>query len=384
MNCREFSKTLLAGGALAPFFPRPFAPAHATEAASAARKIFVVSRSIEVNGRAAKVFGLTGPDGKPGLNLTAGEVATVDLANELAEATMVHWHGLTPAWAMDGVPDMPMPMLKAGEQRRYTLPAGNPGTHWMHAHTLQEQNLLAAPLIVHGKDDLSRDEQEVVVLLHDFSFTPAEELLAKLKSGSGMGMMMQGMNMQGMDHSKMSGMNMGGGMMAMDLNDIAFDAYLANDRALNDPQAVQVEKAGRVRLRIINGATATAFTIDTGILDGEVIAVDGQEIVPLRTRQFPLAMGQRVDFRLPLPKDGGAFPILALREGGTERTGIILASPGATVNRIAAAGDTQGPVLALDREAGLVAASPLAARPIDRGIVVNLLGSMQGYEWGME
>ncbi len=109
---------------------------------------------------------------------------------------MVHWHGLLPAWDQDGVPDMPMPLLKAGETRRYSLPAGNPGTHWMHAHTLQEQNLLAAPLIVRGPEELARDEQEVVVLLHDFSFTPAEELLAKLKSGGGMGMMMNGMNMR--------------------------------------------------------------------------------------------------------------------------------------------------------------------------------------------
>ncbi len=383
MNRREFSKTLLAGGALAPFLPGPFAPAHAAE--TAALKLSVLSRNIEVNGRAAKVFGLTGPDGKPGLTLTAGEVATVDLNNELSEETMVHWHGLTPAWAMDGVPGLPLPLLKAGEQRRYELPAGNPGTHWMHAHTLQEQNLLAAPLIVHGKDDLARDEQEVVVLLHDFSFTPAEELLARLKSGGGMGhAQMPGMDMQGMDHSKMSGMDMGGGMMGMDLNDINYDAYLANDRTLDDPEVVAVEKGGRVRLRIINGATATGFTIDTGGLDGEVIAVDGQEIVPLRTRQFPLAMGQRVDFRLPLPKDGGAFPILALREGGLERTGIILASSGATVKRIAAAGDAPGPTLSLDMETTLVAVSPLAPRAIDRAIVVNLLGSMQGYEWGLQ
>jgi FtsP/CotA-like multicopper oxidase with cupredoxin domain len=115
---------------------------------------------------------------------------------------------------------MPMPLLKVGEQRRYALPAGRPGTHWMHAHTLQEQNLLAAPLIVRSAEEITRDEQEVVVLLHDFSFTPAEELLAKLKSGSGMGM-----NMNGMDHSEMSGMNMGGGMMGMDVNDIEYDAY---------------------------------------------------------------------------------------------------------------------------------------------------------------
>ncbi len=182
MNCRDFSKTLLMGGSGLLLAGRT------VTAAQQPLKLAVVSRTIEVNGRAATVFGLTGPDDRPGLNLVAGETAEVDLENTLSEETLVHWHGLLPAWDQDGVPDMPMPLLKAGEQRRYALPAGSPGTHWMHAHTLQEQNLLAAPLIVRGPEELARDEQEVVVLLHDFSFTPAEELLAKLKSGSGMGM----------------------------------------------------------------------------------------------------------------------------------------------------------------------------------------------------
>ena len=378
MNRRDFSKTLLMGGSSLLLAGRAFS------AAQAPLKLAVVSRTIEVNGRAATVFGLSGPDAKPGLNLVASETVEVDLENSLSGETLVHWHGLLPAWDQDGVPNLPMPLLKAGETRRYLLPAGNPGTHWMHAHTLQEQNLLAAPLIVRGAEELARDEQEVVVLLHDFSFTPAEELLAKLKSGSGMGIMMNGMNMQGMDHSEMSGMNMGGGMMGMDVNDIEYDAYLANDRTLNDPQVVQVEKGGRIRLRIINGATATAFTIDTGGLDGEVIAVDGQDIVPLRTRQFPLAMGQRVDFRLQLPGEGGAFAVLALREGGAQRTGIILATPGATVRKFADTGDMQGPILSQAIEAGLTAVRPLAPKTVDRTFVVNLVGSMQGYEWGMQ
>jgi FtsP/CotA-like multicopper oxidase with cupredoxin domain len=378
MNRRDFSKTLLMGST------GLLLTARAVGAAPQPLKLAVVSRTIEVNGRAATVFGLTGPDDRPGLTLAASETVEVDLENVLAEETMVHWHGLLPAWDQDGVPDMPMPLLKSGETRRYSLPAGNPGTHWMHAHTLQEQNLLAAPLIVRGPEELARDEQEVVVLLHDFSFTPAEELLAKLRSGSGMGMMMNGMNMQGMDHSQMSGMNMGGGMMGMDVNDIEYDAYLANDRTLNDPQVTQVEKGGRVRLRVINGATATAFTIDTGTLDSEVIAVDGQDVVPLKTQQFPLAMGQRVDFRLRLPREGGAFPVLALREGGAQRTGVILATPGAKVGKSADTGEAQGPILSQAIEAVLTAARPLAPRTANRTYAVNLVGSMQGYEWGMQ
>ncbi len=57
-----------------------------------------------------------------------------------------------------------------------------------------------------------------------------------------------------------------GGMGAMDLNDIEYDAYLANDRTLDDPEVVRVEKGSRVRLRIINGAASTAFHLTTGKL----------------------------------------------------------------------------------------------------------------------
>jgi hypothetical protein len=45
-------------------------------------------------------------------------------------------------------------------------------------------------------------------------------------------------------------------------------------------------------------------------LDGEVIAVDGQEIVPLR--QFPLAMGQRVVF-VAFASEGGASGVYCAR-----------------------------------------------------------------------
>lgn len=376
MNRRQFAQSLLAGAVPATMATGLW-PLARPARAQTAMQLDIVSRTIDVDGRAAKVFGLLQPNGRPGLEV--GEMFDVELTNRLSEPTIVHWHGLTPPWEMDGVPDSPMPMLKPGENRAYRFPAGKRGTHWMHAHTLQEQALLAAPLIVRGKDDAARDEQEVVILLHDFSFTPAEELLARLKSAGGM---------MGMDHSNMQGsgggMMMGGMMMGMDLNDIEYDAYLANDRTLNDPEIVRTEKGGRVRLRIINGATATAFTINTGSLDGELVAVDGQDVAPLRLRQVPLSMGQRADILLSLPKEGGVFPIFALREGGPQRTGIVLASAGAPVPRIADKDDAPGPVLSLALEERLAAAAPLAAREADRRYRVALVGGMGGYQWGIE
>jgi FtsP/CotA-like multicopper oxidase with cupredoxin domain len=69
-----------------------------------------------------------------------------------------------------------------------------PGTHWMHSHVpVQEMQLLAAPLIVRSAADLAADRQEVVIFLHDFSFKPADEVLAEITGGAGH-------YMAGMDH----------------------------------------------------------------------------------------------------------------------------------------------------------------------------------------
>src|SRR5574340_981330 len=358
-----------------------------------------VKRTLEVNGKAASVFGLIQDGGLRGLTLEPGESFNVALTNELSEPTLIHWHGLLPPWAMDGVPDKPAPMLKPGEARTYAFPVADPGAYWMHAHTLQEQNLLAAPLIVHSASDAGKDEQEVVVLLHDFSFTPAEELLARLKKGAGRpGMSMGGMGMGGMA-KMMTGMNHGEAMKhmaqvhgamgvmktgAMDLNDIDYDAYLANDRTLDDPEVVRVEANGRVRLRIINGAAATNFTVDICRLRGDLIAVDGQEIAPVGGSMFPIGMGQRLDIRVSVPKDGGAFPILALREGARERAGIVLATAKANVRKLPVEGASRGPVSTLGLEARLSAARPLTAKPADRRQDVLLTGGMASYDWAMK
>lgn len=353
------------------------------------------TRTIEIGGRAAKVFGLVQPDGTHGLLASAADGFNVRLENALSAPTLVHWHGMTPPYGQDGVPDLPQPLLQPGQGHDYSFPIATPGTHWMHAHTLQEQQLLAAPLIVTDPSEAGIDEQPVVVLFHDFSFKTPEELLAGLAgaasgSGSMAGHAMPGMDMSGMDMGNMdmgdmdmTGMTMSGEGMAMpmDVNDIEYDAYLANDRTLDDPQVFSVERNGTVRLRLINGATATAFWIDTGSLEGEAIAVDGNPIVPVRGRRFPLAMGQRIDIRLRIPGRTGAWPILALREGAAEQTGFVLATQGGAINRIPPTGDQEQPALDLSLESSLAAARPLATRTADRSQPIVLGGTMRGYAW---
>ncbi len=381
-----------------------YLPARA-RAASDVLSLRATTRVLDIGGRAATVKGAVNAAGGIGLVLDPGQRFRVDLTNELDAKTIIHWHGQIPPNAQDGVPDIPMPALAPGEMRSYDF-APRPGTHWMHSHiAVQEMELLAAPLIVRTAEDVAADRQEVVMFLHDFSFRPAAEVLAEIlgaKVAEGMeGMNMGqpatgamsmpkaqengGMNMQGMDMGNMQGM---GGMaapagMEMDLNDFNFDAYLANDRTLDDPEVVAVDKGGRVLVRVINAAAATVFWIDTGTLPGRLVAVDGEPVQALPGSRFGVAMGQRLDIEVDVPGAGGAFPILALREGERERTGVILATPGAAVTRIAGLADSEYPAFSgdLTQEAALRAVVPLPERVAVAQQMLMLNGAMMPYVW---
>ncbi len=365
----------LAGGtATALAMVLPSAP-HADQG----RLLVAASRQIEVEGKAATVFGLTGPDGRPGLTFAPGDAFNVTLENCLAEPTLIHWHGMTEPWRQDGMPDLSQAALAPGKSYAYGFPLSRSGTLWMHSHYgLQEQQLLAAPLILHDRASATADEQEVVLLLHDFSFRAPEEILASLQ-GSSMNAT-SGMNgMSGM--TGMSGLNgmASGGMAGMsgmvpDINDFDFDAYLANDRTLSDPEVVRVEKGGRIRLRIINCAAATGFWIDLGEFSGELIAVDGDPVQPIKGSRFPITMAQRLDIRLALPSDGRSCPIFAVREGDSIRTGIVLTPAGASMKKLAQHTQVKSGALTLELESMLRSAAPLAPRKPDRIIEITLAG----------
>ena len=208
---------------------------------------------------------------------------------------------------------------------------------------------MAAPLIIHDQRDRP-DEQEVVVMLADFSFTPAEQIFENLKnSGSMPGMAKPTGDMASTSSMKMAA-PMSMGQSGPDLNDVKYDAFLANDRTLADPEIVTIEPGGRVLLRIVNSSSMSAFHVGLGALEGELIAVDGFAVAPIRGRSFPVAVAQRLDIRVSLPQSPGAYPVLAQLEGERSQTGIILVAPGASVGRIPDAAETPSPALTLDLE----------------------------------
>jgi FtsP/CotA-like multicopper oxidase with cupredoxin domain len=337
----------------------------------------VDTRVLDVKGKAAKVYGILGPSGRPGLELMLGEGFNASVSNALSEETLIHWHGLTPPIAMDGVPMLSGPALAAGETRDYVFNNKRSGTHWMHSHVgLQEQNLLAAPLIVRETTENLFDEQEHVVMLHDFTFRDPKEILAELQAGGGGHAAHAGHDMTKMTDTK------GTAAMAVMPNDIAYDAMLANDRTLDDPQVVRAEKGGRFRLRIINGAAASNVWIDLGQLDGSLIAVDGNAVLPIKGSRFPLAVAQRADIRINLPQGSGAWPVLFQMEGSALRAGVILVSGDGAVAKLSDQGEAGG-LLDLALEQTLRAVAELPDEPVVRTEMVMLTGGGADYVWGL-
>lgn len=386
-----------AGGTLAGMVaPRS---SRAADASDTPRILTAGSRTLEVNGRAAKVFGITQPNGTYGLYTEVGTPFRVALRNGIGQDTLIHWHGLTPPYRQDGVPGLSAPPVPPGGEAQYDFPLTFPGTFWMHAHRgLQEQSLMSAPLII--RERKGTDRQEVVLMLHDFSFKSPEEIFAGLRHGAAsnttmsMGMdhdQMAGGDRQGMAMGDGAGSSQGGDMamgamdghsagMAMDLNDVAYDAFLANDRTLADPEVVRVEPRGRILLRVINASAASNFQIDLGQVRASLVAVDGRPMRPLAGSVFPIAMAQRLDLELDLA-DQTVVPVLAGLEGERKRTGIVLATARGQVRTLPELAPAAAPPLGFAFEQQLRAVMPLPPKPADRVHRVALTGSMQNYVW---
>jgi FtsP/CotA-like multicopper oxidase with cupredoxin domain len=334
------------------------------------RTLRLANRIVEVNGKAAKRYGVEQPSGTFGLTLNEGDEFEVRLENGLEVESGIHWHGLNPPWRQDGVPYVSGPPIAPGRSADYRFPALPAGTRWMHSHFgLQEQNLLAAPLIVREQSAIRSGMQEVVILLEDFSWTQPHRIFEELRRPKPDG--------------GMHGTGMSMGTARPDLNDVTYDAFLANDRTLADPQVIDVDRGAEVRLRIINGAASSNFVIDLGAISGTVLTVDGNPVEPLVVRQFPLAIAQRVDIAMRLPADGTALPVLARCEGRMLQTGVVLRPRGAAVARIPEVAAISAPALDLTEEMRLRARKPLVSRPVDRSVPIDLTGNMMVYTWGM-
>jgi FtsP/CotA-like multicopper oxidase with cupredoxin domain len=314
-----------------------------------AAELNIIDKKIVVNGLEASVFAIAQPDGTLGIRANKGQAFDVLLNNTMKVPTSIHWHGLILPNDQDGVAFVTQFPIYPGLSYRYRFPLVQSGTYWMHSHFgLQEQRLLSAPLIIYEPNDAQIADQEAILFLADFSFKSPAEIYRNLRCSG-----------------KDTGMNSMKRMSSQDIVEVDYDAFLMNYRVLENPEIVKVEPGKKIRLRVINGASATNFFILLGSLEGEVIAVDGNKIKPVRGDRFELAVAQRLDIVLTIPNEGGFFPIIAQGEGTDKQAGLVLTTKSALPHELSGKSSVKAPPFTNLQEMKFHALNPLAKKPLE-------------------
>ncbi|WOP19894.1 multicopper oxidase family protein [Raineyella sp. LH-20] len=341
-------------------------------------------------------------DAAPGqlIRAAAGDFLRVTVDNQLPVDTSVHWHGVRLRNAADGVPGVTQDPIKPGTQYVYEFTVPDPGTYFFHPHSgVQLDRGLYAPLIIDDPQEPGAYDAEWVVVLDDWidgtGTTPDEVLKKLLADGGSMG----GMSGNGgMDHGSMGHGTTGSGMMggastsssgAMmmgpspwgDGGDVTYPHFLVNGRVPADPETFTAKPGQRVRIRVINAASDTLFSVALGGHRLTVTHTDGHPVRPTDAGAFWIGMGERYDVVVTL--GDGAFPLVAQPYGKTGRAmAIVRTGAGAAPTADAKPSELDGDVL-VGSTLQPADAVRLPERTPDTTLDLTLNGQMQPYAWGI-
>jgi FtsP/CotA-like multicopper oxidase with cupredoxin domain len=334
---------------------------------------------LDLGGATVQTWGYAENAPGPLIRARAGDLIRAEVVNQLPVATSVHWHGIALRNDMDGVPGLTQQSIAPGGRHTYEFTAPDPGTYFYHPHSgVQLDRALYGVLVVDDPNESGRYDTEWIVVLDDWvdgtGRTP-DQVLSSLQSMGGSadmgGMDMGGMSMGGME--TMTSPVLGGA------GDITYPHYLINGRAPASPAVLTGKPRQRVRIRIVNAASDTAFRIALGGHRLTVTHTDGFPVTPVTTDALLLGMGERADVTVELAD--GVFPLVAAAEGKNGQALAIVRTgagkpPAATVHP--AELDRQVLLTGTLRAADAVR---LADRDVDRTHRLILGGAMMPYRW---
>ena len=212
---------------------------------------------------ATALWGFNGMSPGPELRFRQGDRAAIRFENATDQPSSVHWHGIRLKNAMDGVPGLTQPLVQPGDGYDYTFNLPDAGTFWYHSHHQSWEQVargLYGPLIVDEKRPPKVDA-DITVTLDDWRL-------------DGAGAIMGGFG---------------------NMHDLSHAGRLGN-YAMILPSHNSVRAGDRIRLRLINSATARVFPIRIEGLDGKVVALDGMPLpAPRDLSDLQLAPAQRVN-----------------------------------------------------------------------------------------
>ncbi|MFD4921826.1 multicopper oxidase family protein [Streptomyces goshikiensis] len=329
---------------------------------------------------------------------TAGGTLALTLANNLPEATSLHWHGLALRNDMDGVPGLTQRDIAPGGSFSYKFAVPTPGTFWFHPHTgVQQDRGLYAPLIIEDpKEPLSYDKEWVVVLddwLDGVDGSTPDAVLASLRKGMAANHAAHGPQAGKTAKPGTTGATRSGGpdrllmgsesdILGKEAGDVAYPHYLINGRVPADPSVFTAKPGDRIRLRIVNAGGDTAFRIALGGHQLTVTHTDGFPVEPATTDCLLLGMGERYD--VLVTAGDGVFPLTALAEGkGQAALAVLRTGAGTAPTASTRPAELESRPLPADelKAAGSVA---LDGREPDRTLQMRLTGNMQRYNWAFD
>ena len=268
---------------------RPALPIPDLLTADASNRIQLIAQAGQSSfaGKTATTWGYNGNLLGPAVKLSKGQAVTVDIHNQLAEETTLHWHGLEIPGEVDGGPQGIIP---AGGKRSVTFtPDQRAATCWFHPHQ-------------HGKTG-----RQVAMGLAGLVLIEDEEI-RKLMLPKQWGIDDVPVIIQDKQFSADGQVN-----YQLDIMTAAvgwFGDTLLTNGAIYPQHAAP---RGWLRLRLLNGCNARSLNIAAS--DNRplyVIASDGGLLAePVKVTELPMLMGERFEVLVDV-SDGKAFDLVTL------------------------------------------------------------------------
>ena len=243
----------------------------------------------------------------PLIQLHEGHEAVLRVTNRLDADSSIHWHGILLPYEMDGVPGVTYPGIAPGATFEARFPVKQAGTYWYHSHSdLQEQSGVYGPLIIHPtQPEAYAYDRDYVVLLSDWTFEDPHAVLGRLKKLSHYyappqtvadlfnAAKSEGFGPAFREWAAWEAMR----MSPTDIADVSARTYhyLLNGQSAAENWTALFAPGERIRLRFINASAMTYFNVRIPGLPMTVVQSDGQDVQPVETDEFQLAVAETLD-----------------------------------------------------------------------------------------
>ena len=270
----------------------------------------------------------------PTLTFTEGDLAEIHVYNHLKEGTSLHWHGLYLPNPEDGVPYLTQMPIAPEAEHVYRFPIVQSGTHWYHSHSgMQEQIGMYGSLILKKRADDPTfrtgidDIPQIPIILSEWTDYNPKNVHRMLHNASDWFAIKKGTTQSYAEalregHFKTKLANEWKRMLAMDVSDVYYDAFLLNGK--KESQLSQFKKGDKVRLRIANGGASSYFWLQYAGGKITVVANDGNDVEPVEVDRLIIGVSETYDVIVTIPNENISYEFLATPEDRTNATSIFI------------------------------------------------------------